>query len=976
MFNPVNPKEDLAGLEKKTLEYWKENKTFERSIQHRGEAPVFSFYDGPPFATGVPHYGTLLSSIAKDVVPRYQTMKGFRVDRRWGWDCHGLPAENYVEKKLGLKSKDEIETKIGIEGFNKACFDTVCQITGEWEEFVDRVGRWVDFRNAYRTMDKDYMESVWWAFKELYDKGLIYEDFRISLYCPRCETPLSNFEIAMDNSYEEITDNSLIVKFKIKEGDLEGAYLLAWTTTPWTLPGNFALAVGENIDYVLVEDKKGEKLIIAKDRSVELGEEMTLIKELKGISLDGLKYEPLWSGFTLTGGDPEKLYKVYSADFVSTADGTGIVHTAAFGEDDFNLAKKFNIPLIENVNSQAHFTEGPWKDKSIWEAGDLIVDDLKQRGLLFKEKPFTHQYPFCYRCHSKLIYKTQPAWYVDIQKLKPKLIDENEKINWQPKSLKHGRFLKGMEAAPDWNISRDRYWGTAMPIWRCSDCNKIKVIGSYDELYTLSGQKLDDYHRPYVDEVDFKCECGGIYKRIPQVLDCWFESGAMPFAERHYPFENKEDFTKKFPADYVVEYIAQTRAWFYIMHVLAVALFGRPAFKNVVATGVIAGEDGRKMSKSLGNYTDPREILDKFGGDALRFYLMSSPLMEAKNLSFSTKDLTDVKRGFLMTFWNSYSFFVTYALLDKYDHLRPRKIVKAYEPNLLDRWILAELQVLVEKFQEKMEGYEIARAARLLPDFVDKLSNWYIRRSRKRFWKSQNDEDKLEAYDTLYEVLTTLAKVAAPFVPFMAEEIYRNLTGEESVHLADFPEAKTKLIDKKLMEEMATLRSIVKLALALRAKNHLKVRQPLGCIYLSDETKFKNEELLEILKEELNVKNVMFAKKEELEKMNGVAVEKENDLLVGLDLAVTEELKTEGIARDLIRHIQELRKRADFAIDDHIEVYFQGFARVFSLFNNEIMRETLADSIAPLIAAKEADIEGEMEMEGQKLIIKLKRVKK
>ncbi len=976
MFKPVNPKEDLNKIETETLNFWKERKTFERSIQNRAEAPVYSFFDGPPFATGLPHYGTILSSIAKDVVPRYWTMKGYRVDRRWGWDCHGLPAEHGVEKKLSLKSKSEIETKIGIGNFNTECRREVSQMTDDWEEIINRIGRWVDYKNPYRTMDKEYMESVWWVFKELYEKGLIYEDTRISLYCPHCETPLANFEIAMDNSYQDVEDISTFVKFKITEGQYKDNSFLVWTTTPWTLPANTALAVGKDIQYLRVKTEKRETLIIAKDRIGELTDKYAILEEIKGSDLEGIAYGAPYEEYSHKGGREENLHKVFLGDFVSTKEGTGIVHLApAFGEDDFKLSLEKEIPLIENVDSQARFKEGSWQNKNVWEANPEIIQDLEEKKILYKKQAVTHSYPFCYRCHTKLIYKTQPAWFVNIDKIRKELEAENEKINWQPDFLKHGRFLKGIQTAPDWNISRERYWGSAIPIWRCDKCKKIKVVGSYDELYRLSGQKLKDYHRPYIDKVDFKCECGGTFKRIPQVLDCWFESGSMPYAACHYPFENKENFSQKFPADYISEYIAQTRAWFYVLHVLAVALFKQPAFKNVVTTGVIAGEDGRKMSKSLGNYTDPKIVLDQYGGDALRFYLMSSSIMEARNINFSVNEIAEIKRGFISTLWNSYSFFVTYALIDKFkpERIEAGEVKRAKPNNVLDRWILAELNFLIGDFGEKMDGYQIAKAARLLPNFVDKLSNWYIRRSRRRFWKSENDGDKKEAYATLYEVLIKFSQVLAPFMPFIAENIYKNLTEEESVHLTDYPKIEKELSDKNLIKKMAKVQNITKLALALRAEAGIKVRQPLERIYINQADIYEDRELRDIIKEEINVKKFSCGENKEMKNLKKIKLKEENKILVGLDIKITPELKEEGEARDLIRQLQEMRRKANYRLNDRIVIYYDGAENVFKNFGDLIAKETLAKELKAGLKGK-SDWETEIKIADK--IVKLAIAKK
>jgi isoleucyl-tRNA synthetase len=938
-------------MEKEVLSFWKENKTFEKSVSIRSKDKYYSFYDGPPFITGVPHYGTLLSSVVKDAVPRYWTMKGYRVERRWGWDCHGLPAENMVEKKLGIKSKRDIEEKIGIAKFNEICFQETSKIADEWEEVVDRIGRWVEFKNAYKTMDKDYMESVWWAFSELYKKSLIYEDVRISLYCPRCATPLSNFEIAMDNSYEMDSDPSVYVKMKIK-GE-ENVYFLVWTTTPWTLLANVALAINEKIDYMKIKCGE-ENYILAKDRVKDIFKDVgyEIIEEFKGGKLLSLEYEPIFLH------EIKKAYKIISGDFVTTEDGTGIVHIApAFGEDDFNARKKDDLPMILNVDDEGRFTESEWKGKKVWEANDKIVEWLKENEYLFKKEQITHSYPHCHRCNTKLIYKAQPAWYVNVENIRKDLIGKNENINWFPEFLKHGRFKNGLESAPDWNISRDRYWGTAMPVWKCTkkECGNIKVIGSYKELKDLSGMEISDYHRPKVDKITFSCEkCEEIMERIPQVFDSWIESGSMPFAQFHYPFENKERFEKSFPTDFISEYIAQTRAWFYVLHVISVGIFNKESFKNVVTTGTIAGSDGRKMSKSFGNYTLPDIVLDKYSADALRFYLLSSPLLNAQNVNFSEEAIRDIQRRLLGTLWNSYSFYVLYANVDKFI---PAKNYRLEVKNLLDKWIISELQLLIRTVEENMQGYDLVKATKPFEVFVDNLSNWYIRRSRRRFWKSESDKDKKEAYETLHYVLVTLSQLMAPFCPFVAEEIYKNLTGEESVHLSDFPVADKKLIDEKLNEEMETVRSIVSEGLQLRALAKIKVRQPLASA--SIKYKVSNIELNNIIREELNIKEVVINENQEES--------------IKLDTNITEDLKLEGLAREIIRHIQEMRKEAGYEVDNRIEICYSPQSPVFQKFGDLIAKETLAGNL------KEGRMENpgfqkEFEIESQKFGIGIKKI--
>ena len=848
---------------------------------------------------------------------------------------------------------------------------------------IDRVGRWVEFKGAYKTMDKSYMESVWWAFSELHKKGLIYEDVRVSLYCPRCSTPLSNFEIAMDNSYEMDSDPSVYVKIKIV-GE-ENTYFLVWTTTPWTLLANVALAVGKDVEYVklrffnksmgenglmringtsefhvIVSKSYAEKIVTDTviNSQYSITPEITDLlskdaKIIKGSDLVGKTYEPIFPH------EIENGYRVIAGDFVTTEDGSGIVHIApAFGEDDFNVRKSNSLPIIMNVDEEGQFTEGEWLGQKVWDANNEIVKWLKEKGYLFKREQITHSYPHCHRCHTKLIYKAQPAWYVNVDKIRKSLVDENEKINWYPEFLKHGRFQNGIESAPDWNISRDRYFGTAIPVWKCEseDCGEIKVVGSYEELRELSGVELSDYHRPGVDNITFRCDkCKGMMKRIPQVFDSWIESGSMPFAQFHYPFENKEVFEKSFPTDFISEYIAQTRAWFYVLHVMSVGIFGKISFKNVVTTGTIAGSDGKKMSKSLGNYPDSNIILEKYSADALRFYLLSSPLLNAQNIAFSEKAIGDIQRKVLATLWNSYSFFTLYAGVDKWE---PKNILGAVSAskNLLDRWIVSELHKLIGEVDANMQGYDLVKATRPFELFVDNLSNWYIRRSRKRFWKSENDDDKNNAYETLHYVLVTLSEIIAPFTPFIAEEMYKNLTGEESVHLVEFPGVIEKIIDEKLNAEMKKVRDVISEGLQQRALSGIKVRQPLASATIKH--KIENAELVEIMQEELNVKSVVVSEAQE-----------EN---IKLDTNITPELRLEGMARELVRAIQEMRKEAGYEVDNRIQVGYVGAEEVFAKFGDLIAKETLANGLAVGELA-EADLQKEVLVGEEKYNIYIKK---
>lgn len=945
MFKKADPKVSFPKMEEDILQFWDENKIFEKSVSQRAGKPLYSFYDGPPFANGTPHHGHLLASTSKDVVPRYFTMKGFQVPRRWGWDTHGLPVESKVEKRLGYKNKREIENDI--EHFNAECRASVFESVDAFRSIVRRIGRFVDFENSYKTLDNTYMESVWWAFKTLHDKGLVYEDKRISLFCPHCSTPLSNFEIAMDNAYQDDTDPSVYVKFPVKE---KGFSLLAWTTTPWTLPANVAVAIHPDLTYVVV--KVGdEKLVVAKEAVSRIfGEEGKILEEISGKELIGLRYEPLFPH------DLENGYRVVAGDFIIATEGTGLAHEApAYGEEDFVLRRKENLPLIENVDDEGRYTEGLWQGEKVWGANEKVIEHLETERKIFKKENITHSYPHCYRCNTKLIYKAQDAWFINIEKLRPKLLVQNEKIEWQPEHLKHGRFGKGLETAPDWNISRSRYWGTAMPVWRCNACNKTTIFGSFDELKKLSGKSLDDYHRPYIDGITFSCVCGrGTMIRIKDVFDCWVESGSMPFASVHYPFENKETFEAAYPAQFISEYIAQTRGWFYTLHVMSVALFEKESFIHAVTTGTIAGKDGRKMSKSYGNYTDPQILLDRYGADAFRLYLMQSPLMEGENLNFNDKELEDIVKGPFRMLWNSYSFFLMYASIDKWEpkdkHIQPK--------NILDRWILSELHAFIEKVDASMERYEIAKATRMFAPFIDNLSNWYIRRSRKRFWKSEDDSDKENAYQTLYDVLVTLSKVMAPFTPFLSEEIYRNLTGKESVHLADWPTVKKELIDEKLMKEMEVARFIVSAGLQERATQKIKVRQPLRMVSGSG----ISEELQEIVKEELNVK--------EYEVYDSM-----EDEYIGfrtLDIEITPELKLEGESREIIRAIQEGRKKAKFEVSNRVMLAYQGKENVFAKFEKEIAKEVLA-TVVKKGDLPDAEYQETVELDGEQFSFSLKR---
>ncbi|MBR0133671.1 isoleucine--tRNA ligase [Candidatus Saccharibacteria bacterium] len=907
-----------SEYEKALVEYWKKNKTFEKSIEMRSADDSYVFYDGPPFITGKPHHGTLLSSIVKDAVPRYWTMNGKRVERRWGWDCHGLPAENFVEKQLGITDRRDIGTKISLEDYILKARESMVANSETWESTIDRIGRWVDFKGAYRTMDKNFMESVWWAFKQLYDKGKIYEGEKVLMYDTKFATPVSKAEVTMDNdAYQVVTDPSAFTKFKLVDRD---EYMLAWTTTPWTLPANMALAVSEKLKYGLY-DVNGEKLIVATVLAEKLfGEGVKLLKKYSGKDLDGLKYEPLFVMNDEIGKNPNA-HKVHVADFVSAEDGTGIVHIApAYGEDDFMLGKRDGVPVRHTIDDNGYYFP-EWAEKlheigvrdtdengiEVWAGNKFIAKCLEEKGVIWKIEYIKHEYPFNPRSKQRIMYRAIPSWFFDIEGSKPLMLEKNEGINWFPEHLKHGRFAKNIEQAPDWNLSRDRFWATAMPVWK-GDKGTVKVVGSYDELYKLSGVRLEDYHRPWVDNIEFDID-GEHFKRIEKVLDCWFESGSMPFAQLHYPFENKEKFEKNYPADFIVEYVGQVRAWFYYVHAVNTALFGDKAYKNVITTGTLAGNDGRKMSKSLGNYTDPNELMDKYSADALRFQLLSCPVLAGEDFALIDKDVSDTARKLTMI-WNVYDFFTMYASVDGWDSKNSWKPSKKTTfgdlKNPLDRWIISRLHQVKAEVIEGMEQYNIPKALADVLPFIDDLSNWFVRRSRRRFWKSEDDSDKAEAYWTLYTVLVKFAAVVAPFVPFLAEELWLKMTGGEegeSVHLLNYP--KNVEVDQKVLDDMARCREIITEGLALRMVRddkygQIKVRQPLASLTYAGE---KLDAFYEnIIAEEVNVKKVAHGKK------------------LVLDKKLTDELREEGFVRELIRFVQAARKKAGLNVDDRIKL--------------------------------------------------------
>lgn len=880
MYSPVDSKVNFPEEELKVLDFWKKNNIFKKSISQRAGAEDFVFYDGPPFATGLPHFGHFIPSTIKDIIPRYKTMKGMKVERRFGWDCHGLPVENLIEKELGLNSKTDIE-KYGVDKFNEKCRESVLRYVNEWKGTITRLGRWVDFEHDYKTMNPDYMESIWWVMKSLWDKGLLYEGHYILPYCPRCSTVLSNHELNL-GGYKDVHDPAITIRFKVtkagpkasdKEMENGSTYFIAWTTTPWTLPSNLGLTMGPDIDYVKVKDGD-EYYILAEAR---LGayyknpEELDIVWKKKGSELEGSRYEPLFPYFAslaVNEDGSEGAFRVFTADFVSTEDGTGIVHTApGFGEDDNKVFKGTGVPTVCPVDAECKFTkEVPdYAGRFVKECDKDIIERLKQEGKLVKKEQILHSYPHCWRCSSPLIYRGVGSWFVAVEKIKPSLLKANSQITWQPPHIKEGRFGKWLEGARDWAISRNRYWGNPLPIWKCPDCGKTICVGSREELKQLSGIYPEDLHKHFVDKITIPCDCGGIMKRIPEVLDCWFESGSMPYAQNHYPFENKEYFEKHFPADFISEGLDQTRGWFYTLTVLAAALFDKPAFKNCIVNGLVLASDGKKMSKSLRNFTDPNEVINKFGSDALRLFLIHSSVVRADDLKYSDDGVRDVLKGILIPLWNSYSFYVTYANIDG---ISPEKAPEN-PSNPLDRWILSSAQKLIKNVTEALDAYDLSRAVDPIISFIEELNNWYIRRSRRRFWRSENDNDKNEAYGSLYTVLKILTKVAAPFIPFVTENIYQNLRQEnepESVHLCDYPVYDSSYRDEELEFKMDTVQKAVSMGRSLRYQFNLKIRQPLRSVELVTRNPKEKSVLLEMedsIREELNVKNVVFHEKED-----------------------------------------------------------------------------------------------------------------
>ncbi len=975
MFKPVGSRVNFPKAEAKTLELWKEKKTFQHSLEARRQGKLFVFYEGPPTANGSPGIHHVLARVFKDIIPRYKTMKGYYVPRIAGWDTHGLPIELEVEKQLGLSSKKDIE-QYGIDKFNARCRESVFSYLKEWDAMTERIAFWIDLEHAYVTMRNEYIETVWWAIKQMWDKGLIYQGYKVTPHCPRCGTSLSSHEVAL--GYDDAEDPSVYIKFKVTKAPKlpsdKPVYFLAWTTTPWTLPGNTALAVAADAEYAVLESKD-DYLIMAAALVGAVGlDGYKVVKKLKGKELVGVEYEPLFNphdfgvgrrlmteGLPLQKANKKLTYKVIATAFVSLDEGTGIVHMApAYGEVDYEAGMVEKLDFVHTVDLQGNVIGNyPFSGKFVKEADPLVLEELKKKGLLFRSEAIRHTYPFCWRCETPLLYYAKQTWYIRTTAVKEDLIARNDEINWYPEHIKYGRFGDWLENNVDWAFSRERYWGTPLPVWRCDSCGNYECIGGIKELQDKPGfsgfkQPLD-LHRPFVDELTFDCsKCGAKMQRVSEVIDCWFDSGAMPIAQHHYPFENEtllED--GRFPADYISEAVDQTRGWFYSLHAISTLLFNRRCYSNVICLGHVLDAKGEKMSKAKGNIIEPQTVINKYGVDALRWYFFTSTA--AGNVyRFDESMVAEVSRRFLSTLWNVYSFFVTYANIDRFV---PGK-EGVSETSELDRWIVSELNQLIADVDEGLEGYNPTEAGRKIESFVDELSNWYVRRSRRRFWKSESDADKLAAYNTLYECLVTLAKLLAPFTPFLAEEIYQNLVGSvskdalESVHLTDFPVADKSKIDKKLAADTKLAMKISSLGRAARSEAGIKVRQPLAKIIVSVKSGAGRRALKRLkpqILEEVNVK--------ELEISEGLPVDKlmewldvwEGGLGVMLDTDLSPELLAEGVAREIVRRLQTMRRSAGFDISGHIVTCYQGddyIKQVMRDFADYIKQETLSKELA------------------------------
>ena len=994
MYQKVSTDLKFVDREKKTEKFWADNHIFEKSMENRKEGETYTFYDGPPTANGKPHIGHVLTRVIKDMVPRYRTMKGYMVPRKAGWDTHGLPVELEVEKMLGLDGKEQIE-EYGLEPFIAHCKDSVWQYKGMWEGFSSTVGFWVDMEHPYITYDNNFIESEWWALKQIWDKGLLYKGYKIVPYCPRCGTPLSSHEVAQ--GYKDVKERSAIARFKVKDED---AYILAWTTTPWTLPSNVALCVNPNETYVKV--KNGEYTYYMAEALVSsvLEGDVEVLETYVGKDLEGKEYDPLFSFAKLS----KKAYYVTCDTYVTLTDGTGVVHIApAFGEDDANVGRKYDLPFLQLVDEKGEMTEEtPWAGTFCKKADPLVLQDLEERGLLFSAPNFEHSYPHCWRCNTPLIYYARESWFIKMTDVKENLIRNNNTVNWIPESIGKGRFGDWLENVQDWGISRNRYWGTPLNIWEC-ECGHMHSIGSIEELKSMSDNCPDnvELHRPFIDDVTLKCpHCGKEMHRVPEVIDCWFDSGAMPFAQHHYPFENHDLFEQQFPAEFISEGVDQTRGWFYSLLAISTLIFDKAPYKNVLVLGHVQDKDGQKMSKSKGNAVDPFEALEKYGADAIRwyFYINSAPWLPNR---FHGDAVVEGQRKFMGTLWNTYAFFVLYAEIDQFD---ATKYALEYEKlSVMDKWLLSKLNTLIKTVDDNLANYRIPEAARALQEFVDDMSNWYVRRSRERFWAKGMEQDKINAYMTLYTALVTVAKVAAPMIPFMTEDIYQNLvrgldaSAPESIHLCDYPVCDEAWIDKELEANMDEVLKLVVMGRACRNVANIKNRQPIGKMFVKSEV-ILPEFYQEIVEEELNVKTLEFTDdvraftsytfkpqlktvgpkygkllgqirgaldsldgnaamdevnatgmlkldlggqevvlmKEDLlidmAQMEGYVSESDNSVTVVLDTNLTEELLEEGFVRELISKIQTMRKEADFEVTDKIQVSYEGAEKVKAIF--------------------------------------------
>jgi len=986
MYKKIDNSRGFVKMEQEVLNFWDKENVVKKNFDLNNDGEYFTFYDGPPTANGKPHVGHVLTRVIKDLIPRYKVMKGYKVLRKAGWDTHGLPVELEIEKKLGISGKQEIEN-YGVEKFITECKESVFKYSSMWKDMSEKLGFWVDMENPYVTYHNNYIESVWWALKQMWDKELLYKGHKVIPYCPRCGTSLSSHEVAQ--GYKDVKEATAFVKFKVKGED--NKYILAWTTTPWTLPSNVALAINKSYDYVEIENN-GEHLILAKELVEKVIEgEYQVIKEFKGEELVGVEYEQLLNFYT----PAEKAFFVVHGDFVTLSDGTGVVHLApAYGEDDNIVCKKNNLPLINLVNGEGKFVDcvEPWKGLFVKKADPKILEYMKEKGILYKSERFTHSYPHCWRCDTPLLYYPKDSWFVRMTSLRDKLLENNNKVNWYPDNIRTGRFGKFLENVIDWGISRDRYWGTPLPIWEC-ECGHKECIGSIEELKQKGINVPDniELHKPYIDNVKLNCpHCGKEMKRTHEVIDCWFDSGSMPFAQHHYPFENKEIFESNFPAQFISEAVDQTRGWFYTLMAISTSLFDTNPFENCIVLGHVLDKHGLKMSKHKGNVVDPFEVLDKVGADACRwhFYTASAPWLPTR---FSVDDVEETQRKFLSTLWNVYSFYVLYAEIDQFNPLDYKDFTSN---NVMDKWITSKLNTLIKTVEDYMDEYKITQAALAIEEFVDELSNWYVRRNRARFWNSSLTDDKIGAYVTLYRVLTTLSLVAAPFVPFITEEIYNNLVksldkdAKESVHLCEWPKYKEELIDAALEQQMEEAYKIVKLGRSARNSANIKNRQPLAEMSVS--LKSLPEYYGDIIKDELNIKHIVFGAdlskyvkfdikpnlpvvgrkygkfipviRKELGAMNqmelaqriqngeiivinandtkieldsesllvtmqgleGFAFAGEGTMGIVLDTNITQELKEEGELREILSKVQNMRKESGFEVADKIKLSVSG----------------------------------------------------